>query len=149
MAHILVRTRGQGGSTGAVHDSRKATPLLQQARYTYGKFKPEHVICDAAYSSKRIRRTIKRQYRAEPIIDPNPRHKRAYAKTGKTAEWRMVYNRRVSIERLNGRLKTHRRLDSVRVRGRHKVRIHAMISVIVCQSIALATKSRLSVRKVA
>ena len=50
----------------------------------------------------------------------------------------MLYNRRTSIERLNGRLKAFRKLNHVRVRGRLKVRVHAMLSVIVCQARALA-----------
>ncbi len=53
------------------------------------------------------------------------------------------------MERLNGRLKAHRRLDSLRVRGRAKVRIHAMLSTITCQALALATGGRVSVRRVA
>ena len=120
-----------------------------KARYTYGKFNPEYVIADAAYSSEKVRHIIRRQYGGVPVIDPNRKHKRAYAATKKTAEWRIVYNRRIAVERLQGRLKAHRRLNSVRVRGRHKLRVHAMLSTIVCQAQALATESRASVRKVA
>ncbi len=61
----------------------------------------------------------------------------------------MIYNRRISIERLNGRLKGHRKLNHVRVRGHLKVSVHAMLSIIVCQAQALATGTRASVRKVA
>ena len=100
---------------GNVHDSREAAPLLQQARYTYSKFRPDHVICDAAYSDRALRKLIRRQYRAEPIIDPNPQHKKAVGLTKKTAEWRMIYNRRTAVERLNGPLKADRRLNHVRV----------------------------------
>lgn len=78
-----------------------------------------------------------------------PGHKRAFARLVKTPEWTLIYNKRTSIERLNGRLKSHRRLDAVTVRGRFKVRVHAMLSIIVCQAQALATGSRQSVRKVA
>ena len=60
-----------------------------------------------------------------------------------------IHNKQTGVERLNGRLKAHRRLNSVRVRGRFKVRIHAMMSVIVCQVRALATGSRRSLRKAA
>ena len=67
----------------------------------------------------------------------------------KTAEWRMVYDRHVAVERLNGRLKEHRELNAVRVRGRFKARIHAVLSIIVSQAQALATKSRVSVRRIA
>ena len=56
--------------------------------------------------------SITYQYHSTPIIDPNPGHKGAYAKTEKMAEWKMLYNRRIASQRLNGRLKAHRRLDS-------------------------------------
>ena len=36
---------------GNMPDIRQATPLLSQARKTYGKFRPQYVICDAGYSS--------------------------------------------------------------------------------------------------
>ena len=96
----------------------------------------------------KLRRSISQHHWAEPIIDPNPGHKRAFAKLVKTPEWKAIYNKWTAIERLNGRLKAHRKLNSVRIRGRFKVRIHAMLSVIVCQAQALATGSRCSVRKV-
>lgn len=102
-----------------------------------------------AHSDADLRRLIRHQYRGEPVIDPNPSHKRAAAKTHKTAEWKMLYNRRTAIERLNGRLKAHRKLDSVRVRGLRKVRNHALQGAIVCQAQALATESSVQVRKVA
>ena len=52
-------------------------------------------MADAGYSSDPLRRHIRRQYRAEPVIDPNAGHK----------EWKAIYNRRTAVERLNGRLK--------------------------------------------
>jgi transposase len=116
--------------------------LLQQARYTYSKFDPDYVIGDAGYSSDALRHLIHRQYGAVPIIDPNPSHKKAYARTVKTPEWKAIYKRRTSIERLNGRLKAHRKLDDVRVRGLMKVMLHAMLSVITCQAWALVMEVR-------
>ena len=83
------------------------------------------------------------------MVDPNPSQKKATARTPKTREWRAIYNRRASIERLNGRLKSHRRLNHVHVRGRFKVRIHAMLSILICQAQALAAGCRQSIRKVA
>ena len=65
------------------------------------------------------------------------------------AQLRLIHNRRVAVERLNGRLKVNRRLNAVRVRGKLKVRNHAFLSIIVCQAQALATQSWVSVRKVA
>ena len=61
----------------------------------------------------------------------------------------VLYNRRVAIERLNGRLKSHRKLSCLRQRGRFKARMHAMLSIIVCRAQAPATRSAASVRKVA
>lgn len=75
--------------------------------------------------------------------------KKATRLTKKTKEWRAIYRRRASIERLNGRLKAHRRLNNVTVRGRFKVRVHSWLSIIVCQAHALVTGSRRSVRAVA
>ena len=69
--------------------------------------------------------------------------RRQYAKT---EEWKSLLRLRSSIERLNGRLTEHRRLNKLRVRGRLKVQIHTMLSVIVCQAQALATASLISVR---
>lgn len=145
--HILADTQYElplvaDTSKGNLGDVKKATPLLHQARHTYGKFHPRYVICDAAYSSDRLRKVIRRQYGAEPIIDPHPRHKAA-AMLKKTPEWKAIYNRRSAIERLNGRLKAFRRLDSVRVRGWRKARVHAILSVIVLQARAVAFPNQL------
>ncbi len=50
---------------------------------------------DAAYSSAKIRDHLRRSYpRCEPIIDPNPSHKKAVAATPKTEEWKVIFNRR-------------------------------------------------------
>ena len=92
---------------------------------------------------------IKRYYHAEPIIDPNPSHKKAVVRQATVPGWKTVYKQRSAIERLNGRLKAFHKLDDLRVRGRFKVRVHAMLSALVTQAQALATGSRVSVRKVA
>ena len=153
-AHILADTKYElpialNVSAGNVHDSQRASNVLSEARVINSRFNPEYVICDSAYSSDKFRRLIKRQYRAEPMIDPHPVHKKAVANTVKTPEWKKIYDRRVSIERLNGRLKGFRRLNHINVRGRFKVRVHAMMSIIVCQAQAVATGSKISIRKVA
>ena len=86
-------------SPGNLHDVNKATLLLSQARYTLGgKFRPEYVICDSAYSSDKLRRSISQHYWAEPIIDPNPGHKRAFKRLVKTPEWKATYNKRTAVE---------------------------------------------------
>ena len=156
--HTLVDTQYEIPITtditaGNVHDVKKAAPLLSQARYmtrnTGIPFNPEYVMADPAYSSRKLNQLIRRQYTALAVILPSARHKRLVAKTDMTAEWKMLYNRRTSVERVIGRLKGHRRLNSIRVRGRFKVRIHAMMSTIAMQAQALATDCRASVRRVA
>ena len=54
---------------GNMSDIVFASHVLQQARFTYGKFHPEYVICDAGYSGSELRRLIKNQYWARPIIN--------------------------------------------------------------------------------
>lgn len=134
-------------SSGNMHDVRRAAPLLGQARYTTERFRPEYVMCDAAYSSDPLREEI-RAYGATPLIDPNPRHHKAVAETEKTAEWKKLYARRTAVERVNSRLKAHRKLNAVRVRGYRKLTIHALMATIVMQAQALASGTRRSVRAV-
>jgi transposase len=124
-------------TTASVHDIHAVTPLLSEARFTNSKFHPEYVICDAGYSSQKLRRTIKRQYRTQPIIKVNPSHKKAKALLPETEEFREIYNRRSSIERIFGRLKGYRRLNNITVRRIRKVTIHCYISLIVVQAQAL------------
>ena len=133
---------------GNFADVKKAKALLRQGTFTDGRFRPKHVICDAAYSSYDLRRAI-RNYGAKPIIDPNAQHKKAVALTIRDDAWKALMRQRTAIERVNSRLKLHRRLDSVRVRGKAKVWLHAMLSVVVLQAQAVATESRVSVRRVA
>jgi hypothetical protein len=130
-------------TAGNVHDIRKATPLLQQARVVNSKFHPDYVLCDSGYSSNALRHAIKRQYLATPIIQPNPMHKKAVARQEDIENWREIYKQRTAIERVNGRLKGFFALDDVRVRGRQKVKIHAHMAVIALQARALAFPDRL------
>ena len=71
-------------------------------------------------------------------------------------EWNTLYNLRVSVGRVFGRLKGFRALDCVTLRGLDKVELHCLLSIIVMQAMALgkATQEALSevknnVRKVA
>lgn len=125
-------------SAGNVHDLKKASPLLNQASRAYSGFNPDYVICDAAYSSFELRRQIKRNWGATPIIDPNPRHLRAIERQPIDEAFKAIYRRRTSVERLNSRLKVSYRLNHVRVRGRFKVRLHAFLSVVVLLAQAVA-----------
>ncbi|MCH9036894.1 MAG: transposase [Chloroflexi bacterium] len=152
-AHILTDASGYElpiamvVTTANVHDSHAATRVLRQARVTNSKFHPTYVIADAGYSSIKLRKHIYRQYRAQPIIKAYKNDKRHLPL--ETPEWKLLYHRRVAVERVNSRLKGHRGLNHVTVKGIRKVSVHCFLSMIVLQSQALATHSRMSVRKVA
>ena len=133
-------------TTANIHDIRGATRVLVQARHATSKFHPDFVMADKGYSSKDLRRHIRRQYRAEPIIKAPSRHKKALARA--TLEFKALYNQRVAVERVFSRLKEHRSLNHVTVRRWQKVTVHCFLSLIVLQAQALATNSRYSVRKV-
>lgn len=134
--------------SGNRNDQNAASVLLGQARWINGKFHPQYVIADAGYSSERLRQLIRRQYRGIPIIKTNAGHKRAVQTYPEDAEWQLIYDRRTSIERVFSRLKANRKLNSLRVRGINKVRVHCLLSVIVLQAHALASGRRASVRRV-
>lgn len=136
-------------TAGNVHDLKAVPPLLSQARQANQRFHPDYVIADTGYSSEALRKFIRRQYGAEAIIKTHPNHKKAKRLHPETPAWQLIYNRRTAVERVFGRMKQHRRLNHIRVRGIAKVTIHCLLSVIVLQAHALATESRISVRKVA
>jgi transposase len=139
--HLMVDTTHEIPITanitrGNMHDIRGATPLLSQARYITGQFYPDYVICDAAYSSTHLRRVIKQQWRAKPIIKVPKGHKKFLGEW--TPEWQLIFNRRTAIERVFSRMKNHRRLNNITVRHLRKVMVHSLIPVIVTQAVALA-----------
>jgi len=139
--HLMVDTTYELPITASVTkgnmaDIKQATPLLSQGRFITSKFHPKYVICDAGYSGDTLRKTIKRQYRSEPIIRP-PKNQLKW-KALETPEWQLILNRRTAIERVFGRLKNHRRLNSITVRRLRKVTVHCLIPVIVMQALALA-----------
>lgn len=57
-------------------------------------------------------------------------------------EWREVYNKRVSMERVFSRLKGYRKLNSLRTRRMPKVWLHVALSVLVMNLTALANASQ-------
>ena len=134
-------------TAGNVADVKQAGPVPKQARYTTSKFHPNYVIADAGYFSDALRQLIRRQYRPEPVIDPDPSHKRAFVRTRMTPEWKTVYNRRVAIERLNGRLKGRRKLDAVRVRGKLKVKVQATLSIVISKAKALVERTTIRMKR--
>ncbi|MBI2855956.1 MAG: transposase [Chloroflexi bacterium] len=151
-AHVLVDTDyelpiAMTVTSANVHDIQGATRVLRQARFTNSKFHPDYIMADKGYSSDKFQLHIKRQYRAKPLVKANNSHKKALAL--ETPEFKMLYNRRVAVERVFSRLKEHRALNHPTVRRLRKVTTHCFLSMIVLQAKALVTEGRWSVRKVA
>ena len=91
----------------------RASNLWSEARFTYPKFHPRYGMGDMGYSSKELFRLIRNQYRAQPVIDINPRHKALLAQEAgrhKTPEWKALYKQRTGVERAFARLKGNARL---------------------------------------
>lgn len=55
-----------------------------------------------------------------------------------TEEWTNLYSRRTAIERVNSRLKYHRRLDYHCFRGLEKIRLHCSLAILSLLGGALA-----------
>ena len=139
--HLMVDTNHEIPITasitrGNMHDIRQATPLLRQARYINSKFNPKYVICDAGYSSKELRRVIRRQWEAQPIIKAPKHHKKWHKE--ETTKWQIIFNCRTAVERVFGRMKNHRRLNNITVQRLRKVTVHSLLPIIVTQAVALA-----------
>jgi hypothetical protein len=66
-----------------------------------------------------------------------------------SCQWKAIYNKRVSVERVFSRLKGYRKLDAVRTRGLPKVWLHVALGVIVMNATALVNSmgSATSLRK--
>ena len=97
-----------GVSTGSVHDSKKAPPVLAEARTTYPKFHPDFIIADAGYSSKKLISTIRWQYSSTPVIQLNKGHRKLIERLGeqmRTPEMRALSRQRQAVERVFSRLK--------------------------------------------
>jgi hypothetical protein len=60
-------------------------------------------------------------------------------------EWKTLYNKRVSVERVFSRLKTYRKLDAIRTRRLPKVWLHVALSLLTMAGCAVAATG--SVRK--
>ena len=57
-------------------------------------------------------------------------------------EWKALYNKRVSVERVFSRLKTYRKLDALRTRGLAKVWLHMALSIVSMNVSALVNATR-------
>lgn len=61
---------------GNVHDAKRATNVLSEARTACSKFRPKYVLADKGYSGKPLAIHIRKVYNSQPIIQVLPSHKR-------------------------------------------------------------------------
>lgn len=120
---------------GNFADVKQATALMEQARDMDSTFHPAYVVCDAGYSSGKLRKRLRWWYHTRPII--KSRKIDPWIKD-ETPEWQAIDDRRTAVERVFSRMKTQRRLNHVTVRRQRKVLVHSLIPVIVTQATALA-----------
>ena len=145
--HLMVDTESELPisatiNPGNVHDVQRGTHLLSEARVTHPAFRPRFLMADTAYSSKKFIDAISYQYRATPVIDPNARHKKIIAAQDEAmdaTERKVLYKQRVAVERAFSRLKGQRSLNSIRVGGIWKVRVHCYLSLIAMQAVYTAS----------
>ena len=124
-------------SPGNVHDIRRASNVLSEARSTDGRFHPKFILADKGYSSKDFIELIRRQYNAWPVVDIHPTHKRLKAsrwgRAMETPEYLAIRKQRPSVERVFSLLKRRYALNKITVRGLRKVTAHAYLSLIAMQ----------------
>ena len=110
-----------------------------------------YIMADKGYSGKSLFRLIRRQYRAEPAIPINRRHKsliEQYGEVQQLPEWKALYAQRQAVERCFSRLKGLRSLNNITLQGKQKVTAHCYLALVTMQAQALATGTRNSVRSV-
>lgn len=74
-----------------------------------------------------------------PLNQVKPRYFERYSPfCHGSREWKAIYNKRVSVERVFSRLKTYRKLDALRTRRMPKVWLHVAMSVLAMNVEALA-----------
>lgn len=139
-----------------VSDYQGFIPPLRNANIN-----PDYVLADAGYDSKANYAFVADELQAIPVIDMNKRGKRRNGRVPKRSkaelrlfdlrenpgidrgsnEWKRLYDRRVSVERLFSRMKEFRRLGSIHHRGLAKVTLHAYISTLTVVTSAVAAIS--------
>ncbi len=123
-------------SAGNDHDVSRASNALRQARVSYQAFHPRYLMADAGYSSKHFLRLVHRQYRATPIVQIHPTHRRLKETWGEilaTPEGKALAKQRQAVERCFSRLKGQRSLNHITTRGLRKVTLHCYLSLLAMQ----------------
>ena len=121
-------------TSASLHDSQAAIPL---AKSTKQRVENCYDLMDGAYDAKEIDAYVRELGRV-PIIDRNPRSKKAEARRELKAQRharftppeRIRYRERSTVERAFGRLKDEYGARHLRVRGHKKVMCHLMFGVV-------------------
>ena len=69
-------------SAGNVHDSKRASNVLREARREAPHFHPRFLMADKGYASRAMFHLVRRQYNADPVIDIPSGSKRLLAQEG-------------------------------------------------------------------
>ena len=134
---IDVRKMGKDGVRGREHESRacEAYPIISSDGV--------HYLCERQPWERRCPRfgecPLLPVY-ADGPLNPNnlPAYERYTPFPYGSKEWKAIYAKRSSVERVNSRLKECRRLEGHCFRGLAKLTTHAMLSVVVMQATAVA-----------
>ena len=128
-------------SPGNVHDAKRASNVLSEARTACNKFRPKYVMADKGYSGKPLAVRIRKVYHSMPIIQVLPSHKALMRQMGswqQTPEWKALFAQRPAVERVFSRLKGQRVLNRITVRTLKKVTAHCYLSLIAMQAFSLS-----------
>lgn len=160
---------GAAITTGSAPDGPQMVPLLFRCRSRFSWLAPRYVLADKAYDSGLIRMGVSEDLGASAIIDvvrrggrfprrepdgPEPYYDKYSAIKHGTPAWKKLYSMRVSVERVNSRLKETRRLERHCFRGARRIIAHCLLALVVLQAKALSqieanANARICVRKVA
>ena len=124
-------------SAGNVHDSKRASNVLREARREAPQFHPSFIIADKGYASRAMFHLVRRQYNADPVIDIPRGSKKLLAQEGVQTSlpgYQALRGQRQSVERAFSRLKGQRSLNSITTRGWRKVTAHCYLSLIAMQA---------------
>lgn len=152
-------------TTASRSDFQSFIPPLRKANV-----RPDYVLADAGYDALYNYEFTLDELNAIPVIDLNKRGKKNTTRIPKrskqelrllgkrnnpgiardSAEWKRLYSKRVSVERLFSRMKECRRLTKLRHRGIEKVTLHVYLSTLtIAASAVSAMNSEKPLRKVA
>ena len=152
-------------TTASRSDFQSYIPPLRNAN-----IKPDYILADAGYDALYNYEFTLDELDAIPVIDLNKRGKKNTTRIPKrskqelrllgkrnnpgidrdSAEWKRLYSKRVSVERLFSRMKECRRLTKLRHRGLDKVSLHVYLSTLtIVASAVSAIYSEQPLRRVA